>query len=58
MAHQDMSICERAIALAEEGGLSAGTAGKLHGVLKSPARAWLQKYWRDGHAGRRRGTGL
>jgi hypothetical protein len=58
MAHQDTSICARAIALAEEGGLRAGTAGELHGVLKSPARAWLQKYRRDGHAGRLRGTGL
>jgi len=58
MAHQDTSIYERAIALAEEGGLSASTAGELYGVLKSPARAWLQKYRRDGHAGRCRGMGL
>ena len=58
MAHRDRSICERVIALAEEGGLSASTAGELHGVLKSTARAWLQKYWRDRQAGRRRGTGL
>jgi len=40
MAHQDMSIYERTIALAEEGGLSASTAGELYGVLKSTARAW------------------
>jgi transposase-like protein len=30
----------------------------LYGVPKSTARAWLQKYRRDGQVGRRRGTGL
>jgi transposase-like protein len=58
MAHHDRSIRERVIALAEEGGLSASTAGELYGVPKSTARAWLQKYRRDGQVGRRRGTGL
>jgi transposase-like protein len=58
MAHHDRSIRERVIALAEEGGLSASTAGKLCGVLKSTAIAWLQKYRRDGQVGRRRVTGL
>ena len=24
----------------------------------STAREWLRKYWRDGHVGRRKGTGL
>jgi transposase len=58
MAHHDRSIRECVIALAEEGGLSASTAGELYGVPKSTARAWLQKYRRDGQVGRRRGTGL
>jgi len=58
MAHHDRSICEHVIALAEEGELSASTAGELYGVLKSTARAWEQKYRRDGQVGRRRGTGL
>jgi len=29
-----------------------------YGVPKSTARAWLQKYRRDGQVGRRRGTAL
>jgi transposase-like protein len=58
MAHHNRSIQEHIIACAEEGGLSASTAGELYGVPKSTARAWLQKYWRDGQVGRRRGTGL
>jgi len=48
MAHHDRSISERVIALADEGGLSASTAGELRGVPKSTARAWLQKYRSDG----------
>ena len=51
MAHHDRSVRERVITLAEEGGLSAGSAGHLYGV-------WLRKYRRDGQVGRRRGTGL
>jgi transposase-like protein len=58
MAHHNRSIQERVIALPEEGGLSASTAGELYGVPKSTARAWLQKYWRDGQVGTRSGTGL
>jgi transposase len=58
MAHHDRSIQERVITLAEEGGLSASTAGELYGVLNSTARAWLQKYRRDGQVGKRRGMGL
>src|SRR5215510_2892280 len=58
MAHHDRSVRERVIALAEEGGLSAGSAGHLYVVRKSTAREWLQKYRRDGQVGRRRGTGL
>jgi len=40
------------------GRLSASTAGELYGVPKSTARAWLQKYRRDGQVGRHRRTGL
>jgi transposase-like protein len=58
MAHHNRSISERVIALAEEGGLTASTAGAIRGVPKSIAKAWLQKYRRDGQVGRRRGTGL
>jgi len=58
MAHHDRSIYELVIALAEEGGLSASTAGELYGVPKFTARAWLRKYRRDGQVGRRGGTGL
>jgi hypothetical protein len=58
MAHHDRSIHQRVIAFAEEGGLSASTAGELYSVLKSTARAWLQKYWWDGQVGRCRATGL
>jgi len=58
MAHYDRSIRERVIALAEEGGLSASTTGELYGVPKSTAKAWLQKYRRDGQVGRLRETGL
>jgi len=58
MAHRDRSIRKPVIALAEGGGLSASTAGELYGVPKSTARAWLQKYRRDGQVGRCRGTGL
>ena len=55
MAHHDRSIRERVVALAEEGGLSAG---ELYGVPRSTATAWIQKYQRDGQVGRRRGTEL
>jgi hypothetical protein len=48
MAHHGRSIRRRVIALGG-GGCS---------VLKSTARAWLQKYWRDGQVGRSQGTGL
>jgi hypothetical protein len=41
------SIHEHVIALAEEGGLIASTAGELCGVPNYTAKAWLQKYWRD-----------
>jgi transposase len=58
MAHHDRSIRECIIALAEEGGLSASTAGQLCGVPKSTVRAWLQKYRRDGQVGRRRRNGF
>jgi transposase-like protein len=58
MVHHDRSIRERVIALAEEGELSASTAGELYSVPKSTARAWLQKYQRDGQVGMRKGTGL
>jgi len=58
MAHRILHIRERVIAPAEEAGLSTSTAGELYGVPKSAARAWLQKYRRDGQVGRRRGTGL
>jgi len=46
------------IALAEEGGLSASTAGELYGVPESTTRAWLQKYRRDWQVCRRVGTVL
>jgi hypothetical protein len=46
------------IALAEEGGLRASTAGELYSVPKSTARTWLQKQQRAGQVGRCRGTGL
>ena len=58
MAYPYRSIRKRVIAVAEEGGFSASTAGELYGVPKSTARAWLQKYRRDGQVRRRRGTGL
>ena len=58
MAHHDWSICECVIALAEDGVLSASTAGELNGVPKFAARAKLQKYRRDEEVGRCRGTGL
>ena len=58
MAHHDRSFLEGVIAFSEEGGLSASTAGELYGVPKSTARAWQQKYRRDGQIGSRRGTGL
>jgi len=58
MAHHDRSIRKCIIVLAEGEGLSASTAGELYGVPKSTARAWLQKYRRDGQVGRRRGMGL
>ena len=54
MAHHDMSIRERIIALAEEGGLSASTADEQYDLPKSTARAWLQKCRRNGQVGRRR----
>jgi hypothetical protein len=56
--HHDGSPRQRVIALAEEGRLSARSAGELYGVLKSTARAWLQKYWWDRQVGRRRAAGL
>jgi transposase len=58
MAPHGRSIRKHVIALAEVGGLSASTAGELYSVPKSIARAWLQKYWREGQVGRYRGTGL
>jgi len=58
MADNDRFILKRIIALAEEGGLSASIAGELYIVPKSTAKAWLQKYWRDGKVGRPQGTGL
>jgi transposase-like protein len=58
MAHHGRSIRERVIALAEEIGLTASTSGEMWGVPKSTARAWLQKYRRDGQVGKRGGTGL
>jgi len=58
MAHHDRCIRERVNALAEKGGLSASTAGKLYGIPKSTAREWLRKYRRDQQVGRRKGTGL
>jgi len=53
-----MSIRERVLALAEEEGLSASTAGELYGVPKSTTGAWMQKYRKDGQVDRRIGTGL
>jgi transposase-like protein len=58
MAHHDRYIRESVIALAEEGGLTANTAGELWGVPKSTARAWLQKYRRDGKVGKHGRTAL
>jgi hypothetical protein len=58
VTHHDRSICERVFAIAEEGVLSASTAGDLYGVPKYMVRAWLQKYQRDRQVGRCRGTGL
>ena len=49
---------ERVIALAENGVLSASTAGEHYGVPMFTAREWLGKYRRDGQVGRRKGTGL
>jgi hypothetical protein len=37
---------------------SGSTAGDLYVVPKSTAKAWIQKYRRDGPFGRRRGSGL
>jgi transposase-like protein len=54
----DRSIHERAIALAQKGGLSVRTAAELNGVPISTAREQLRKYRRDGQVGRREGTGL
>jgi len=48
----------KVMALAEEGELSASTAGELYSVPKSTARTWLQKCQRVGQAGRPRVTGL
>jgi len=58
VAHNDRFILGRIIALAEEGGLSASIAGELYIVLKSTAKAWLQKYWGDEQVRRPQGTGL
>jgi len=58
MGHHDRCIHERVITLTEKGGLSASTAGELHGVPMSTAREWLWKYRRDQQVGRRKGTGL
>jgi transposase len=51
-------ICERVIALVEEGGLSASAAGESYGIPGSTARAWVHKYRTDIQVGRRRGSGL
>jgi len=58
MAHHDRCIRESVIALAENEGLSASTAGELYGVPMSTARQLLRKYQRDQQVGRRKGTGL
>jgi transposase len=58
MANHDRSIRKSVITLAEEGELSASTAGELYGVPKTTARAWLWKYQREGQVGRHRGKGL
>jgi len=58
MAHHDMCIRERVIAVAEKGGLSASAAGELYRISISTAREWLRKYRRDGQFGRHKGTGL
>ena len=58
MTHHDRCICERVMALAEKGGLSASTAGELYRVPMSSAKEWLRKYRRDQQVGRREGTGL
>ena len=47
MAHHDGSIRERVIALAEEGELSARTAGEMYGVSTCTVRTWLHKCRRD-----------
>jgi type I site-specific restriction endonuclease len=57
MAHHDRSVHERVIALVEEEGLSACTAGR-YGVPGFMARVWLQKYHTDGQVGRCQGTEL
>jgi transposase-like protein len=54
----DRSIRECVIVVPDEGGMSASTARELYGVPTSTARAWLQKYRRDGQVGRRIGTEL
>jgi hypothetical protein len=58
MAHHDRSVRERDIALVEEGGLSASSAGERYSVPGSTARARLQNYRTAGQVGRRRGNGL
>jgi transposase len=58
MAHHITSIRKCVITLGEEGGLTVSTAGAICGIPKSTARAWLQKYRRNGQVGRRRRTGL
>ena len=58
MAHHETSIHKHIIALAEEEGLSASTAGELCSVWKSTATAWLQKSKRGGQVGTRRGMRL
>jgi len=58
VVHHDRYIRERIIALAEKGGLSASTAGELHGVPMSTAIEWLRKSRKDGQVERRKGTEL
>jgi hypothetical protein len=58
MAHHNRFVHEQVIALVEEGGLSASTAGEWYSVPGSMAKAWLQKYQMDGQTGKRQGTRL
>lgn len=51
-------VGEHIIGLFEEEGWSAGSISGWYGVPKSLARAWLQKCWMDGWAGRSWGARL